>query len=165
MSDLKKAELYIQQTCKEHFIELEDLKSRRSAGGLSDIKREIVHTLYHDHKLTQKEIARIFGKSEQAICVILQHKTKKEPVKVGQEGPLTRDSKGNLGVKVEECPGHIQKIIYFTFKDHPELYNHLLKTARANFRKPEDHILYLINKEREGHYENNKALQTAKKEP
>ena len=78
MSDLKKAELYIQQTCKKYFVELEDLKSQRYAGGLGDIKREIINTLYHDHKLTQKEIARIFGKSENAIWVMLQNKTKKK---------------------------------------------------------------------------------------
>ncbi len=181
VTKLKKAELYIQETCVKHFIELDDLKSSRSSGGIGDIKREVVHALYHEHKLTQKEIAYIFGKSANAIWAILQKKSTKttDEAQASTEEiiiPLTRNSSGDLGIEnvpkpdlsslsKEDTPPSDKKVIYFSFKDYPDLHDYLIKTAKANFRKPEDHILYLINEEKQGIAEYEEVLQEDKKEP
>jgi len=180
---LKQAELYIQEYCEKHFIALEDLKSRRFSGGLSEARAVIAYKLRHEYVLSLKDIGKLLGKTQQAISVILKPKVTKSAKTVSiEEGviPLTRTPAGDLSVKAEDCHGYTtdlppvqpireteldsKKFIILDFKEYQDLYNHVIKTAKANFRKPEDHILYLINKEREGPDECNKALQADKKE-
>jgi len=159
---LQRAELYIQQTCKKNFIELDDLKSQRYAGGLGAVKREIVKTLRHKYNLTLLEIGTLTGRSQQAISVMLKpkvikpakavEKTQTENTVLDEAGTTHTPQPDPLNKLDRSTQEPYKKVIYFSFEDHPTLYDHLIKTAKTNFRKPEDHILYLINKEREGSY-------------
>lgn len=158
---LKKAELYVQEACEKHCIDLDDLKSKRSSGGLGDIRREVFHALYYEHKLTQKEIGYMFGKSANSIWAVLQKKPIKSSVSADSAitaNSLTPDAGDQVSVgriinESDQPMEDLETNKIFTiidFKDRPDLYDHLIKTAKNNFRKPEDHILYLINKEMQG---------------
>lgn len=143
---LRRAELYIQSTCEKHLIDLKDLKSRKFSGNLGAVRRDIAHTLRYDFKLSMKSIGKLLNKSQQAVSVILNPKEAKPILPPGATNTHTT---GRPDQTVEESePDKI--FIIINFKDHPDIHEHLIKTAKTNFRKPEDHVLYLINKEREG---------------
>gem|GEM_PF-3030603 len=176
MDKIKPARLYIQKVCEKKFITIDDLKSQRYAGGLGDIKREVINTLYHQYKLTQKEIAHLFGKSENAIWMMLQKKSKQtqpvEPLKKSEGGHIDHEqinfanppAAGELVMVGRQSslkkPSSDDKKLFIIvdFKNHIDLYNFLIKSAETNFRKPEDHILYLINHERAGADEDKEVL-------
>lgn len=169
---LKQAELYIQEACEKHFINLDDLKSQRYAGGLGDIKIEITSTLYHEYKLTMKEIAHMFGKSENAIWMTLQRKPKKDEkftpetvdeakadITALEEASSSHPKPDPSPLTIEDTAPPDMKVVCFSLRDHPDLYDYLVRAAKTSFRKPEDYILYLINKEREGIDEEKETLQ------
>lgn len=182
MDKLKQAEIYLQETCEKNFITIEDLKSRRFAAGLGDIKREVIRILDKEHNLSTGEIGALLGKTAEAIRVVLNPGPKKTAKSVdnttmdqkAMSPPLSRTSKGDLGVKVEDCPGYVaerpdhvltteempkhtgstkapetknDEFIYLIFADYPDLYDPFIKIAKKNFRTPEEHLMYLVNSE------------------
>lgn len=172
MTNLEQAELYLQAVCEKYLIKIEDLRGRQRSSGLGDIRKEVIHTLYSKYKLMQSEIGKLLTRSNQSISIMMKPKVIKSAKTVDETQTFNIDleeagiahtlppdagdpvSVGRTTSKpdqtVEEPEPDNKIFIIINFKDHPGIYEYLIKTAKTNFRKPKDHILYLVSEEREG---------------
>ncbi len=151
---LKKAELYIQQTCNKHFIDLDDLKGRRRAGNLGAVRTEIIFTLRKEFKLSMLDIGKLLGKTYQAISYVLNSKKARVQLITRDISRLiqSRDKqpKPFEGVRVvngeqDDPQKETKEFIYISFEKQNGLYKSLAQAADNNFRTPEGQVLYFIS--------------------
>jgi len=142
MTRAEEIEILIKDICDDCFTSVDSLQGGRRKPEDTKARRKIIACLMSDDfKVPQRKIASLVGVTYAAVNLIVTKIKRGEFKEPEPEDPPRHKP-------VTATVGRV--IFQVDFTDHKDIYDFLIKESKCCLRTPEDQVIYMLQKERDG---------------